>query len=560
MTWDSEGDEDSDAEIIIEDVDDIPLHNSPMFGDVPEVTLDFIPGVNLYSTLFPDSPATVNGSEIRLTLSRDFLPLSMQSIYGYLVSDALVEITIALTLGNWHLRPTKLNVVHPRYGIRYIGQPLVQNVLNDFFTASYRPKPRYRSASYLITPTRVIRDPRKIASMTKLGFSQSRATHALALCQEDVQRAIDFLKTGHASVSAAPVPFTWDECPLLFLVFEIAEAFLSLTDHCCTCGVSIRPGLKPSICGAELCQFQLSEIGIGTSVHQEMKRDPVVADLLISLFAASLEFTRAVEVPGLKADFPAILGRLPPVRGMVSGAVDDRSLKHSIGDDAFRLLRWVLLSCQSHLISVPDHLRFGQFACGAQFMTLLANPHAEERFNALKKQYGSCFLWHGSAGSRWHAILRDGLKNASGTDLQVNGASLGRGIYLARNSDVSWGYSRTSGNLYRGSQLGQTIHAIALCEVAKVPSLADKDWAHVLGDEEAVIVRFLFVTPEQKLNQAGGGRMGLFGRGSRASRMPGFGMGMGMGMPMWNIDVLAEPPTGIPTLWDILDLHAARKE
>jgi poly [ADP-ribose] polymerase 6/8 len=204
---------------------------------------------------------------------------------------------------------------------------------------------------------------------------------------------------------------------------------------------------------------------------------------------------------------------------------NDQEIAHELGSDMLDLLRWVLLSNRSHLISIPKELTLREFSSSTQFMTLLSSPEAETQFEQLKAKYGSMFLWHGSHGQRWHSILRNGLKNATGTTLEQNGHAHGEGIYMARNSSTSWGYSRSSKNLYPRSALGKTLHLIALCEVAKVREgsyLKDHGWAHTLTMEEACIVRFLMVGGE------------------------------------YTVDVITTPPSYVPTLRDVLEFHADR--
>ena len=53
-------------------------------------------------------------------------------------------------------------------------------------------------------------------------------------------------------------------------------------------------------------------------------------------------------------------------------------------------------------------------------------------------------LYHGSGTESWHSIIRNGLKNCSGTKL-MKAALHGPGIYLSDQVDVSIGY--TSGAL-----------------------------------------------------------------------------------------------------------------
>ena len=130
------------------------------------------------------------------------------------------------------------------------------------------------------------------------------------------------------------------------------------------------------------------------------------------------------------------------------------------------------------------------------------------------------FLFHGSAAQNWHSILRNGLKNASGTEMMAHGSAYGSGIYFAHESSVSQGYAPPCLNAYAKSKLGTSLQILALCEIAQVPELLHHGWAHTLTNEEACIVRFLLVN------------------GS------------------YNTDVKKSPPKNIPKLKDVLNMQA----
>ncbi len=73
-----------------------------------------------------------------------------------------------------------------------------------------------------------------------------------------------------------------------------------------------------------------------------------------------------------------------------------------------------------------------------------------------------------------HSILRHGLRNASGTKLQLNGAAYGAGIYLSPAASVSLGYSAMHGRNTAGTASsasaefldGSHFSCIAICEVS----------------------------------------------------------------------------------------------
>jgi ubiquitin-protein ligase len=70
---------------------------------------------------------------------------------------------------------------------------------------------------------------------------------------------------------------------------------------------------------------------------------------------------------------------------------------------------------------------------------ILNNPEQEQAF---KKQGSStCYLFHGSRMENWYSIIKNGIKNCSGSKLQVNGAAYGSGVYLSDNISTSMHYS-----------------------------------------------------------------------------------------------------------------------
>jgi hypothetical protein len=278
------------------------------------------------------------------------------------------------------------------------------------------------------------------------------------------------------------------------------------------------------------------------SVIQEIRRDPLVADLLLSVFSSAVGSTfLSPEPPDYnQASVLQLLPQIPAMADLIARCRTDHELAGVITPDGLRLLRWVLLSNRTHLISLPASLQLKDFPCTHQFMALLSSPETEEVFSAIKAKTGSCYLWHGSSGDRWHAILRTGLRNATGTNLQQNGGALGPGIYFARAASTSWGYSRATPNRYSQSALGAQLCMISLCEVDKISAkettitipravrgnvtckgfLKDHGWAHTLTMEQACVVRFVMLG-------------GSFEK-----------------------DVIASPPTRIPTLREVLELRA----
>jgi hypothetical protein len=485
----SGSDDGDDVEVLIEP--DESFNGSSIPGNsVDQAGLQMLSdGIRVYSLLFPHSPATLSSTyKIELNLLRDFLPLAMQCSYGFLNSPILLNIEIVLTDFNWNTKPFDLVVKHPIYGNAYVGQSLVATAIAHFFSPGYHPQHIYRSHSRLVFPPGTA-DPTHLASLKAQGYDEVSAIRALLCCENNIHRAIDFLKTGDSTYQYQEGLPDYGSCQLLYLVLEIADSFLNLSDHCCMCGDPMPAGIRPWVCSKELCVYQHSRIGVGNSVSQEIRRDPLVADLMVSVFSAALGggylggYPHELE----KIDGRGILAQLPAMETISKTVINDEKLTSLVGADAVQLLRWILMSNRSHLISLArPSIEGARF----QFLTLLASPEAEIVFEALKKEYGSFLLWHGSPAARWHAIIRQGLKNYSNTDGQLHGAVRGPGIYLAQDSSTSIGYTMDGGqNLYVNSVFGRRLHIMALCEVAKVPSNdTSRTIEHVAGRVDTVPV------------------------------------------------------------------------
>ena len=449
---------------------------------------------NTYTAVMYGAPASLSGSDISLSIPRTFLPLSVQASYGFLSCKSLLDIELSLEGSSWSSPPRKLSILNEKQGVNYIGRALVDTACRAFFSPAYKPRAFYRCEPYLLTPTGHA-DAAKLAELVKAGYNEQKAKNALVLCGNNEEQAVQFLRTGEMKQYQSQIVTGYNECPLLYLVLEIAECFIDLSDHCCICRKPLEPGVRPSVCDNTLCNFQFSQLGIGNSVSQEIKNDPDVADLVISLFAAALDTPFLTPAPpGLDVtNMRALIDYLPPVSQMATAA-NDAKLRDQIGDSSFELLRWILLSNRSHLIRLPSHMQLGPSRTW-QFMTLISAPEAEREFQKLKAQYGSQLLFHGSPTHRWHSIIRNGLKNASGTKLQAHGAVYGPGIYLASSSGISTGYSCRETNKYPKSCLPKGLRLLAVCEVAKDPTLRHCAPQHIytLGNERAVICRFLLI-------------------------------------------------------------------
>jgi hypothetical protein len=292
--------------------------------------------------------------------------------------------------------------------------------------------------------------------------------------------------------------------------------------------------LKPAVCARDLCAFQFQELNLGTDAAEDIAADAGVVDMLVCFAQAASKSHRATDVfspfpqvvdpenPKKLAFSPAnpdydklklVLSQFPSVQ-YLSQAKDHKDLQHRVSRAhrlASPLLQWIIHSNRSHILKIPDSKQVSKMATPHQYLLVTAPPKQQQRFRELKAQYGSKFAFHGSPIENWHCILREGLKSASGTKLQLHGAALGNGVYLAPEAGTSFGYcqggydgrgSNKAKNQQREDQmapsdaaqryLGRNPLCLALCEVIN-KDIKDCGWAWVTPDPEHVITRFFFV-------------------------------------------------------------------
>lgn len=83
-----------------------------------------------------------------------------------------------------------------------------------------------------------------------------------------------------------------------------------------------------------------------------------------------------------------------------------------MGEKAFNLLRWIILSNLSQLFHLPLKIEIKSLSSSGcfQFIALISSPEQEDIFQQLKSKYSSFFMWYGSPTWRWHSIIKTDLK------------------------------------------------------------------------------------------------------------------------------------------------------
>jgi hypothetical protein len=293
------------------------------------------------------------------------------------------------------------------------------------------------------------------------------------------------------------------------------------------------PMLKPAVCSRELCVFAFQDLKVGSDAADLVATDPGVIDLLICMLKAAAFSGRTDRIlspypsvvdprdPKKLALNPKspdnkllqdVLRNFPSVRVLTEQG-DIRTKMDSINPLSFPLMTWCISSNRSHIVKLQEKDQIPSMCTPHQYMLLTAPPEKQAKFNALKAKHGSKFAFHGSNIENWHCILREGLKNASGTALQLNGAAHGSGIYFATTAATSIGYCRSYTLETGGSQVDpkaggkdyineRNMICLALCEIVN-KEIKDHGWCWTLEPEDHCMTRFFFVYSDSQTGNAG---------------------------------------------------------
>ena len=348
---------------------------------------------------------------------------------------------------------------------------------------------------------------------------------------------------------------------------ETLEFLLKLRQHiqaripllgslCVVCGKKQEQvGLKPLLCNSKACTDAFNKQGIGADVRDINSR-PVIADLLITMASASCRYkfmrdiffqdlprnlfrttqshstqdSQQIDWQGMQEafqSFPSIaaMAREPNLQDFFM------KMDSQTGMPRLQFLKWILNSCQGHLMQLQGEDKFPMMDTQYQFRLCEDSPYKEARFSQLKKMYGSQYFFHGSSFYNWYSILREGLKDLSDISSETHEIYHNAGIYLAKSSGVSaeyCGYRQTNAvPAYTDSIFGRRPRCLALCEVIDdcyTSQSTRNSEVRVEMNSEKVIARYLFVYQSNHITQGSAGP--------------------------------AIPSVGAATLWDISEKHA----
>lgn len=319
----------------------------------------------------------------------------------------------------------------------------------------------------------------------------------------------------------------------------VRQRIPTLNEYCVVCdGQHIFQNgamLKPAVCSRELCVFAFQTLGVMSDAADDIATGAEVVDLLLAMTRAACKSNRKATIfdpyptvvnptsPTELAFHPKnknfnevekVIDCFPPMEEM--SKIPSATLKKQLDEKdslVYPLLQWIIASNRSHIVKLPIERQLDFMHTPYQFLMMSSPPAKEQAFRAAKEKHGSTFAFHGSSIENWHSIIRQGLLNASGTKLQVNGAAYGKGIYLSPYISTSMGYSRMgygSQNVKKKPPAKDetrflrslNLTCIAICEVVLSPTLKKNSGIWVCPEADHVCTRFFFVYEDGKVSES----------------------------------------------------------
>ena len=257
---------------------------------------------------------------------------------------------------------------------------------------------------------------------------------------------------------------------------EVCDTCSNIKNYCINCGdkLSFTSDILTT-CGNDKCKYKLEELIIDDDVFEYVKKYPTTTKLLVDIAAYAIESNKCMDLFDpfpqyfLKSsidinrgtiskiamnatdyakfnnskDFQRIKNQINRIRSFdftkILDTPSDKLIAQKFGNDFYYLLRFIIKSCKLEITLDKKHDSISIFKIKNNFVD-------EEAFKQkiATNNNEKCYLFHGSTSDCWYSILRNGLKVLSGSQLQVNGAAYGSGIYTSNNYSMSYGYCKTT--------------------------------------------------------------------------------------------------------------------
>jgi len=294
-------------------------------------------------------------------------------------------------------------------------------------------------------------------------------------------------------------------------VIDILKKIISkgYTCFCTMCGKDIPISHKISSCDVCYDKFMISLTD--NTITQNYNHDSLCVLLHLKIAISSLNSDRHKTIFN---PFPIVYNNFDVIRDIaftyneeqfiqaVTTSENDNILYTKLGV-LYGFIKYVLLSNKTYIRSEKiitnnkifdedDGLTFEK----TKFLNFqIIHDDETEKMYRTNIPY---FLVHGSKLENWYSIMRNGLKNYSGTAQMVNGQAYGPGIYLSDKFNFSYGYSMK----YQKHTSNDKLCIIGVVQLLDDPKNYLKcPNIYVVPDEKRIILRNMIVTNGKHLDE-----------------------------------------------------------
>lgn len=236
------------------------------------------------------------------------------------------------------------------------------------------------------------------------------------------------------------------------LILYLNELIPNLYNKCTICEANILSNCVDT-CGDLNCINKSLNIVTNNYVCNYFNKDENVFMLLIYIAYSCLKHPKAdlvmIPFPQFSSKYTSEtllnmlkynIDNINDLINIVKHSKNDESFSKQIGMIEYGFLKFVLKTNNTNLISSSlfENKETTAFSSNdVVCYNVRHEPILETKFDNSAKL---CYLFHGSSLGNWYAILRNGLKNCSGTELMAHGQAYGSGIYLSNSASLSFGY------------------------------------------------------------------------------------------------------------------------
>lgn len=290
----------------------------------------------------------------------------------------------------------------------------------------------------------------------------------------------------------------------------IAQGYTSL---CTICGIDI--GIQHNISSCKKCLDKFMITNTDNIITKNYNYDPLCVILLIRIAIECLRSQRNhtifVPLPKIYDNF-VILHEITKeydetkFKNIMETCSDDNELYEKIGY-LYGFIKYVIASNKTRIKSekvlkgdklfetddcllIDDKTKFID-------IRIIHDDETEKKFRT-KIPY---FLVHGSPFENWYSIMRNGLKNYSGTNKMLNGQAFGSGIYLSDSFSFSHNYSKMGDYRNKNMNTENKLYIVGVVQLLDEPINYKKAAnTYVVPDDKKIILRNMIITNGTYIN------------------------------------------------------------